>query len=99
MIPEKPVAVISDIESIFHQVLVPEKDRSLLRLLWWENHDISGKILDFVHVFEGTSSPSCFNYALKKTALENKSNYHPELALTLKRNFYVDDLTEVCEGC
>ena len=45
-----------------------------------------------VHVFGGTSSPSCCNYALKKTALHNESNYHPDVALTLKRNFYVDDL-------
>ena len=28
---EEPVAVIDDIESMFDQVLVPEKDRSLLR--------------------------------------------------------------------
>ena len=45
-----------------------------------------------VHVFGGTSSPSCCNYALKKTALDNESSYHPDVALTLKRNFYVDDL-------
>ena len=32
---EKPVAVIDNIESMFHHVLVPEKDRSLLRFLWW----------------------------------------------------------------
>ena len=79
----------------FNQVLVPEKDRSLLRFLWWENHDTSSKILDFemnVHVFGGTLSPSCCNYALKKTALDKESNYHPDVALTLKRNFYVDDL-------
>ena len=86
---EEPVAVIGDIESMFHQVLVPEKDRSLLRFLWWENHDTSSKILDFemiVNVFRGTSSPSCCNYALKKTALDNESNYHPDVALTLKKN-------------
>ena len=41
---EEPVAVMGDIESMFHQVLVPEKDRSLLRFLWWKNHDTSGKI-------------------------------------------------------
>ena len=45
-----------------------------------------------VHVFGGTLSPSCCNYALKKTALDNKLNYHPDVELTLKRNFYVDDL-------
>ena len=45
-----------------------------------------------VHVFGGTSSPSCCNYALKNTAVDNESNYHPDVALTLKRNFHVDDL-------
>ena len=44
------------------------------------------------HLFGGTSFPSCWNYALNKTALDNESNYHPDIALTLKRNFYVDDL-------
>ena len=72
---EEPVAVIGDIESIFHQVFVPENDRSLLRLLWWENDGTSGKILVFEmngHVYGGTSSTSCCNYALKKTALDNE---------------------------
>ena len=72
---EEPVVVIGDIESIFHQVFVPENDRSLLRLLWWKNDGTSGKILVFernVHVSGGTSSTSCFNYALKKTALDNE---------------------------
>ena len=90
---EEPVDVMGDIESMFQQVLVPEKDRSLF--LTSISHDASGKILDFevnVHVFGGTSSPSCCNYALKKTALDNKLNYHRDVELTLKGNFYVDDL-------
>ena len=45
-----------------------------------------------VHVFGGTSSSSCCNYALKKTALDKESNYHLDVALTLKKKFYVDNL-------
>ena len=88
----EPVVVINNIEYMFHKVLVPEKDRSLLRFLWWKNHDTSSKILMNemnVRVFGGTSSPICCYYALKKTALDNESNYCPDVALTLKRNFYV----------
>ena len=65
---EEPVVIMGDIESMFHQVMVPREYRSLLRFLWWEDHDISGTEKDFemfVHVFGGTSSPSCCNYALK----------------------------------
>ena len=71
--------------------LVPLKDRSLLRFLWWENHDTSGKMLNFemnIHVFRGTSSPSCCNYALKKTAFDNKTNYHPDVVLALNSSLF-----------
>ena len=69
---------MGDIESTFQQVMVPREDRSLLRFLWWEDHDINGSAKDFemhVHVFVGTSSPICCNNALKSTAYENKSRY------------------------
>ena len=86
---------MGDIESMFHQVMVLREDRSLLRFLWWEDHDISGSAKDFemcVHVFGGTSSPSCCNSALKRTAYDNKSRYQTDAMDTLNRNFYVDDL-------
>ena len=43
---EEPVVIMGDIESMFHQVMVPREDRSLLRFLWWEDHDISGTAKD-----------------------------------------------------
>ena len=78
-----------------HHVLVPEKDRRLLRFLWWEDYNINNSIADFqigVHVFGGTSSPSCCNYALKRTALDNEEKYQKGVTDTLRRNVYVDDL-------
>ena len=75
--------------------MVPREDRSLFRFLWWEDHDISGTAKDFemcVHVFGGTSSPSCCNYALKQTTYDNKSRYQTDVMDTLNRNFYMDDL-------
>ena len=32
---EEPVVIMGDIESMFHQVMVPKEDRSFLRFLWW----------------------------------------------------------------
>ena len=33
------VAVVGDIESMFHQVTVPAKDRGCLRFFWWPSGD------------------------------------------------------------
>ena len=44
-----------------------------------------------VHLFGGTSSASCANFALRKIAQENKADFDPEAIETVERNFYVDD--------
>ena len=38
---QEPVAFACDIEGMFHQVLVNEEHRDLLRLLWWDQGDTS----------------------------------------------------------
>ena len=44
-----------------------------------------------VHLFGGASSPSCANFALKKTAEDNKEEFDPVTIETVQKNFYVDD--------
>ena len=44
------------------------------------------------HVCGGTSSASCSNYVLCRTAVESKSIYGRAAAEALHHNFYVDDL-------
>lgn len=44
-----------------------------------------------VHLFGGASSPSCANYALKRTAEDNKEDFDAITVETVKKNFYVDD--------
>ena len=44
-----------------------------------------------VHLFGGASSPSCSNFALKRTAEDNKTEFDPQTVETVKKNFYVDD--------
>ena len=88
-------SVIGDIESMFYQVWVSEEHRSLLRFLWWKDGDLNNPQIDHdmgQHVFSGVSSPSCSNYALKKTADDNKLRYALEAADTLNKHFYVDDI-------
>ena len=43
-------------------------------------------------MFGGTSSPSCSNYALKRTSIDGKDQFGLEATKTLQNNFYVDDL-------
>ncbi|XP_022335109.2 uncharacterized protein LOC111131734 [Crassostrea virginica] len=91
---QERIAVQGDIEAMFHQVIVPEKDRDCLRFLWWKdgNMDVEPKHYRMkVHIFGATSSPTCCNYALQRTAEEYGNDYDPGVSAAIMRNMYVDD--------
>lgn len=88
------IAVMADIESMFHQVKVNVHHRDYLRFLWWPNGLLSDKPSVFrmnVHLFGGIWSPSCCNFVLKYTAKEHQSEYSDEVVKVVSDNFYVDD--------
>ena len=88
------VAVMADIEEMFHQVRVPECDHSFLRFLRWPNCDLSRGLIEYqmtVHLFGAVSSPACSNYALRKTADDSAQHFSCDVVNTIKWNFYVDD--------
>ena len=85
---------MSDIEVMFHQVRVCPSDCDALRFMWWPDGNPDSNPEEYqmrVHLFGGTSSPSCTNFALKKTAQDNKADFNAETIQTVERNFYVDD--------
>lgn len=89
-----PIAFITDIEGMFHQVRVAKEDVNFLRFLWWPNGDTSKNLVEhrmIVHIFGAVSSPSCATFALLKTADDNQSQYPEEVTNTVRHNFYVDD--------
>ena len=91
---QDPVAVMGDVQSMFHQVRVPEEDRDLLRFLWWPKGDFTKKLEEYrmtVHLFGAVSSPSCANFAMRRNAEDHKHEFSPDVANTILRNFYVDD--------
>ena len=73
---QESVALVSDIEAMFHQVKVDPQDSDALRFFWWPNYDFceqpAGYRMEFL-LFGSTSSPSCANFAsgrLLKTILK-----------------------------
>ena len=69
-------------------------DCSALRFLWWPNGNFDEPVEEYemqVHLFGGASSPSCSNFALKRTAEDNKTDFDQQTIETVKKNFYVDD--------
>ena len=91
---KEPVALMCDIEGMFHRIGVAEQNRDLLRFLWWEDGDTTREPTEFrmkVHHFGATSSPGCANYALKMCANDNETNLGPGAANFIRHNFYVND--------
>jgi len=80
---------------MFYQIKVSECYRKFLQFVWWPNGDTNAEIKDYqmtVHLFGATSSSSCANFALRKTASDNEQRFGIEAAETLRKNFYVNDL-------
>ena len=62
------VAIVCDIERMFHQFIVRPEDRDYLRFLWWKDGDLTQEPTEYrmkVHLFGAASSPGCANYGLK----------------------------------
>ncbi|KAI4893045.1 hypothetical protein NFI96_006436 [Prochilodus magdalenae] len=95
---QHPIALMCDIEKMFHQFHVDPSDRNYLRFLWWQNGEFSAQPREFrmkVHLFGATSSPGCANYGMKHLASEH-SDVYPLGASFVMKDFYVDDgLTSV----
>lgn len=90
----RKVAMMADIQAMFHQVKVPREERDVLRFLWFPDGDLSRSPEVYrmtSHLFGGTWSPAACAHALSRTAEEHGSAYSAEASRTLKRSFYVDD--------
>lgn len=84
------IAVMTDVESMFYQVRVPEIDSDALRFLRWLEGNLGNNLEEYqmvVHIFGAVSSPSIANYALRKTAADNKKTFNPTVVETVNGNF------------
>ena len=85
---QEAIAFMCDLEAMFHQFKVAEKDRDFLRFYWWENGDTTKKP---VHLFGAASSPGCSNFGLKRAANDYESEFGSDAANFIRNDFYVDD--------
>ena len=91
---QEPVAMMPDLECMFYQIKMPHSERHLLRFLWWPIGDPSNDVIEchmHTHIFGATSSPAVASYALRKTALDNSTEFSPDAMNTIPESFYVDD--------
>ncbi|XP_033111446.1 uncharacterized protein LOC117112468 [Anneissia japonica] len=91
---EDVVAVIADIEQMFHSFQVKEDHRDYLRFLWFENDYPDGAIVDYrmkVHTFGNSPSPAVATFGLRKTAQDAEDTFGKDAREFVNRNFYVDD--------
>jgi hypothetical protein len=73
------IAVAADIKRMFHQVYVAPEDRGALCYLWWPDGNINVQPTIYqmlVHIFGAKSSPSVAGYAMRRTAEDNKRDFH-----------------------
>ena len=88
------IALMADVEAMFHQVRVEKDDQDVLRFLWWPQGDRSEAPRTYrmtVHLFGGTWSPSCCTYAMHRTVQDYAHQFSKTACETVRRNFYVDD--------
>ena len=88
------IAVVGDIESMFHQVRVSPEDCDSLRFLWWPQGNLLAEPVAHrmvVHLFGAKPAPSIATFCLKETAKEFGKFFEPHIAQNVKRCFYVDD--------
>nr|VZI50328.1 unnamed protein product [Spirometra erinaceieuropaei] len=99
---QKKVSIMTDIESIFHQGRVSEKDRDVLRVPWWTNGDLSQPPKEYrmtEHLFEDTSSSSGATFALSRAITDGAESYEKNAPEEVKLNcdFQLHALSDASE--
>ena len=88
------VAVMCDVEQMFHSFHVNPEHRDFLRFLWFKDNDPSNEIIEYrmnVHLFGNGPSPAIATFGLRKTVNHGEEEYTREVKQFVNRNFYVDD--------
>lgn len=69
------VAILADIQQMFHFFLVLESHRNFLRFLWYQDNDLSKPVVEYrmkVHVFGNALSPAVAIYGLRRNIVQTR---------------------------
>ena len=89
-------AIMADITKCFFQILLPEHQQNLFRILWYDNDDIlNGKLKPYKftrHVWGVVSSPYIACRSIREIAKENPTNASNPTLHAIQHCMYMDDL-------
>ncbi len=91
---KEKVAILADIQQMFHCFLVDESHRNYLRLLWHKDNDLIKEVIEYrmkVHVFGNGPSPAVAIYGLRRAIREGAREYGADTVKFVENHFYVDD--------
>ena len=88
-------ALMADLSKCFLQILLPEEQQDLFRILWYKEDDITkGEIEEFKftrHVWGVISSPYIACRAIRKVTEENPTQASTLTVKAIQRSMYMDD--------
>ncbi|XP_052694839.1 uncharacterized protein LOC128173163 [Crassostrea angulata] len=93
------IAVVADVQHMFHCFTVREEHRDFLSFLWYKDNEIGTELTEFrmkVHVFGNSPSPAIATLGLRKISELSEESHGPDVKEFIKRNFYVDDGLTSC---
>lgn len=91
---KEKVAIMADIQQMFHCFLVCEDHRNVLCFLWHKDNDINKDVIEYrmkVHVFGNSPTPALAIYGLQRAIREGAQEHGADTVKFVERHFYVDD--------
>ena len=89
------IAVMCDIEQMFHSFHVESLHRDYLRFLWHQDNNPDKPVIEYrmnVHLFGNGPSPAVATFGLRRTVTHGEEgSISQEVKNFVVRNFYVDD--------
>ncbi len=99
---EKPITVAADIQEMYHQILVRDRDKAALRFLWQVKPSLDVEVYQFERMLFGEiGAPARANYVICLAAEDNQHLY-PLMSSIVHKWFYMDDamgsVNSIAEG-